>query len=66
MNANETRRELSDIIKLLNKLKFNFVGFDEYAGGDQMLSYAKDGIQIDMTVTVIDPRSAELLARKPS
>jgi hypothetical protein len=55
-----TRRELSEIIKVLNKLKFNFVGFDEYVGGDQMLSYAKDGIQIDITTSVIDPRAVEL------
>jgi hypothetical protein len=42
MNATDTRRELSAIIKLLNKLKFKFVGLDYYAGGDQVLSYAKD------------------------
>jgi hypothetical protein len=43
------RRELSDIIKVLNKLKFKFVGLDNYAGGDQVISYAKDGVQIDIT-----------------
>jgi hypothetical protein len=49
MNATETRRELSEIIKVLNKLKFKFVGLDNYAGGDQVISYAKDGVQIDIT-----------------
>jgi hypothetical protein len=44
-----TRLELSDIIKVLNKLKFKFVGLDNYAGGDQVISYAKDGVQIDIT-----------------
>jgi hypothetical protein len=43
------RLELSDIIKVLNKLKFKFVGLDNYAGGDQVISYAKDGVQIDIT-----------------
>jgi hypothetical protein len=42
-------REFSEIIKILNRLKFKFVGLDNYAGGDQTLSYAKDGIQIDIT-----------------
>ena len=54
------RRELSEIINVLNKLKFKFVGLDNYAGGDQVLSYAKDEIQIDITVPVIDARSVEL------
>jgi hypothetical protein len=58
MNATETRRELSEIIKVLNKLKFKFVGLDEYVGGDQTLSYAKDGIQIDITTP--EDRSVEL------
>jgi hypothetical protein len=58
MNAIETRRELSEIIKLLNKLKFKFVGLDDYAGGDQVISYAKDGIQIDITTP--NDRSVEL------
>jgi hypothetical protein len=44
-----TRLELSDLIKVLNKLKFKFVGLDNYAGGDQVISYAKDGVQIDIT-----------------
>ena len=61
MDATDTRRELSTIIKLLNKLKFKFVGLDYYASGDQVLSYAKDGIQIDITAPVMDTRrSAEL------
>ena len=59
-------RELSEIISVLNKLKFKFVGLDTYAGGDQTLSYAKDGIQIDITAPVIDARSGRALARKPS
>lgn len=54
------RLELSEIISVLNKLKFKFVGLDNYAGGDQVISYAKDGIQIDMTVPVMDARSVEL------
>jgi hypothetical protein len=54
------RRELSEIIMILNKLKFKFVGLDTYAGGDQILSYAKDGIQIDITAPVMDARSVEL------
>jgi hypothetical protein len=58
MNATEMRRELSDIIKLLNKLKFKFAGLDYYAGGDQTLSYAKDGVQIDITTP--EDRPAEL------
>jgi hypothetical protein len=53
MNVTETRRELSEFIKLLNKLKFKFVGLDYYAGGDEIISYAKDGIQIDITVPVM-------------
>jgi hypothetical protein len=52
------RRELSEIIKVLNKLKFRFVGLDYYAGGDHVLSYAKDGIQIDITTP--EDRSVEL------
>ena len=60
MNATDMRRELSEIIKLLNKLKFKFVGLDDYAGGDQILSYAKDGVQIYITAPVIDARSVEL------
>ena len=51
------RRELSKIIKLLNGLKFKFAGLDYYAGGDQVISYAKDGIQIDITVPVMDGRA---------
>ena len=39
-------RELSEIISVLNKLRFKFVGLDTYAGGDQTLSYAKDGIKL--------------------
>ena len=54
------RRELSEIITVLNKLKFKFVGLDNYAGDDQIISYAKDGIQIDITVPVMEARSAEL------
>ena len=54
------RRELSEIITVLNKLKFKFVGLDNYAGGDQIISYAKDGIQIDITAPVMEARPAEL------
>jgi hypothetical protein len=56
----DVRRELSEIIKVLNNLKFKFVGLDEYVGGDQTLSYAKDGIQIDISVPAMDARSVEL------
>jgi hypothetical protein len=52
------RQELSEVIKVLNKLKFKFVGLDDYAGGDQVISYAKDGIQIDITTP--EDRSVEL------
>ena len=54
------RRELSEIITVLNKLKFKFVGLDNYAGGDQIISYAKNEIQIDITAPVMEVRSAEL------
>jgi hypothetical protein len=60
MDRTNMRRELSEIITVLNKLKFKFVGLDNYAGGDQIISYAKDGIQIDITVPVMEARSAEL------
>ena len=53
-------QELSEIINVLNKFKFKFVGLDNYASGDQILSYAKDGIQIDITAPVIDARSFDL------
>jgi hypothetical protein len=60
MDRTNMRRELSEIITVLNKLKFKFVGLDNYAGSDQIISYAKDGIQIDITVPVMEARSAEL------
>ena len=60
MGQTNMRRELSEIITVLNKLKFKFVGLDNYAGGDQIISYAKNGIQIDITAPVMDARSAEL------
>ena len=60
MGQTNMRRELSEIITVLNKLKFKFVGLDNYAGGDQIISYAKNGIQIDITAPVMEARSAEL------
>ena len=54
------RLELSEIINVLNKLKFKFVGLNNYAGGDQVLSYAKDGMQIDITAPIMEARSVEL------
>ena len=60
MGQTNMRRELSEIITVLNKLKFKFVGLDNYAGGDQIISYAKNEIQIDITAPVMEARSAEL------
>jgi hypothetical protein len=60
MDKTTMRLELSEIINVLNKLKFKFVGLDNYAGGDQVLSYAKDGIQIDITAPIMEARSVEL------
>jgi hypothetical protein len=60
MGQRNMRRELSEIITVLNKLKFKFVGLDNYAGGDQTISYAKNGIQIDITTPIMEASSAEL------
>ena len=60
MGHTNMRRDLSEIITVLNKLKFKFVGLDNYAGGDQIISYAKEEIQIDITAPVMEAHSAEL------
>ena len=59
----ERDRNASGIIgnyQAVKQLKFKFVGLDYYVGGDQVISYAKDGIQIDISLPVMDARSAEL------
>ena len=44
----------------VEQIEFKFVGLDNYADGDQVLSYAKDGIQIDITAPIMETRSVEL------